>query len=112
MNSRSPMSEFDRPSRASRATWISWAVSCSRVSIRRLRTRSPVASSSRSVRAANAGAHAREQLEGGAQVVAGVEAAPLAPQPLAIEQVGPRELQTHAGAAQPLDRLPVEALGG
>jgi hypothetical protein len=27
VNSRAPISEFDRPSRASRATWASWAVS-------------------------------------------------------------------------------------
>ena len=57
------------------------------------------------------GAHAREQLERGAQLVAGVDAAPLASQPLAIEQVGPRELHAHAGAPQPLDRLLVEAIG-
>src|SRR4051812_23285753 len=58
------------------------------------------------------GADAREQVERGAQVLAGVEAAPLAPQPLAVEEVGPRELHAHAGALQPLDRLLVEALGG
>ena len=53
-----------------------------------------------------------EQLERDAQLVAGVEAAALAPQPLAVEQVGPGELHAHAGAPQPLDRLLVEALGG
>src|SRR4051794_17603312 len=52
------------------------------------------------------GAHARELLDRRAQLLASVEAAPLAPQPLAIEQARPRELQTHAGAPQPLDRLP------
>jgi hypothetical protein len=57
-------------------------------------------------------AHAREQLERGAQLVAGVEAAPLATQPLAVEQVGPCELQAHAGAPQPRDRLLVEPIGG
>src|SRR3954447_517530 len=46
------------------------------------------------------GAHADEPLVRRAQLVAGVEAAPRAPQPLAIQQVGPRELQAHAGAPQ------------
>jgi hypothetical protein len=44
--------------------------------------------------------------------VARVEAAPFAPQPFAVEQVGSRELYAHAGALQPLDRLLVAALGG
>ena len=39
MNSRAPISGFERPSRASRAIWASWAVSSSRVSTLRLRTR-------------------------------------------------------------------------
>src|SRR3954465_284977 len=57
-------------------------------------------------------AHGREELERSTQLLAGVDAAPLAPQPLAIEQVGPRKLHAHAGAPQPLDRLLIEALGG
>ena len=113
MNSRAPISAFERPSRASRAIWISCAVNCSRVSIRRLRTRSPVAISSRSARAANASAPMLVNSSSAVlQLVAGVEAAPLAAQPLAVEQVGPRELHAHAGAPQPLDRLLVEAIGG
>src|SRR5206468_4247661 len=66
----------------------------------------------RGARGERLGANAREQLERGAQLLAGVQAAPLAPQPLAIEQVGPHELYAHASAPQPLDRLLVEALGG
>jgi hypothetical protein len=47
---------FESPSRASRAIWASWAVSSPLVSTVRLRTRSPVASSSRRARSANASA--------------------------------------------------------
>src|SRR5438105_14212005 len=47
MYSSAPISGFVRPSRASRAMYSSWGVSSSRVSSRRLRTFSPVASSSR-----------------------------------------------------------------
>ena len=112
MNSRAPISAFERPSRASRAIWISWAVNCSRVSTGacgRAR-RWPAAHARRARRRPRR--PCREQLERGAQLVAGVEAARLAPQPFAIEQVGPRELHAHAGAAQPLDRFVVEAIGG
>ena len=52
--SRAPISGFDSPSRASRAICRSCAVSSSRVSTVRLRTFSPVASSSRRARSANA----------------------------------------------------------
>jgi len=54
MNSRAPISGFDRPSRASRAIWASWAVSWALVSTVRLRAVSPVAASSRRARSANA----------------------------------------------------------
>ena len=47
-----------------------------------------------------------------AQLLARVDPAALAAQPLAVEQVGAGELEAHAGAAKPLDRLAVEALGG
>ena len=52
--------------------------------------------------------HRIEHLERGAQVLAGVEAAALAPQPLAIGQLGPRELHAHAGAPQAQTRRAVE----
>ena len=47
-----------------------------------------------------------------AQVLASVNAAILAAQPLAVVQAGAGELNADAGAGQALDRLPVEAFGG
>src|SRR4051812_27340194 len=57
-------------------------------------------------------AHLREHLLGGAQLLACIHAPFLAAQPFAVEEVGARELRADPGASQPLDRLPVEALGG
>jgi hypothetical protein len=54
MNSRVPISGFERPSRASRAIIASWAVSSPPVSTARVRAVSPVASSLRRARSANA----------------------------------------------------------
>src|SRR6267378_6841453 len=56
-------------------------------------------------------AHRRQHLVGGAQLLAGVYAAALAAQPLAIEQVGAGELHADAGTPEARDRLAVEALG-
>jgi hypothetical protein len=53
MNNRLPISEFDSPSRASRAITASWAVSSSRDATVRLRAVAPVARSSRLARSAN-----------------------------------------------------------
>src|SRR5215472_7142791 len=53
-NSWAAISGFDRPARASRAIWVSWGVSWSCASAVRLRTVSPVASSSQRARSANA----------------------------------------------------------
>ena len=79
----------------------------------RLRTVSPVASSSRRARSANASMPiVGEHLVRGAQLLAGVDAAVLAAQPLAVEQVRAGERDADAGAAEPLDRLAVEPLGG
>ena len=47
-----------------------------------------------------------------AQLRARVQAAALAAQPFAVEQVGAGELSAYAGALEPLDRLTVERLGG
>src|SRR5207237_7208387 len=41
-----------------------------------------------------------------------VEAAAFAAQPFAVEKMGTGELDADAGAAEPVDRLPIEALGG
>ena len=112
MNSRVPISGFESPSRASRAICASWAVSSSRVSTVRLRTVSPVASSSRRARSANASdAHRRQHLVGGAQLLARVDAPVLAAQPLAVEQMGAGELHADAGTAEAFDRLAVETVG-
>ena len=45
----------------------------------------------------------------GPQLLAGVRAAVLAAQPLAVEQVGAAELGPQPGAAEPGDRLLVQA---
>ena len=49
---------------------------------------------------------------GGAQLLPRLGAAPLAAQPLPVQQVRPGQLGADPGPAQPLDRLPVEAVGG
>src|ERR687895_2775256 len=58
------------------------------------------------------GTHPDEHLVGGAQLFARVEPPALAAQPLAEEEVGTRELYAHTRALKPLDRLPIEELGG
>jgi hypothetical protein len=47
-----------------------------------------------------------------AKLVARVDSAALAPQPLSIEEMGPRELASQTGEAQVLDGLAVKLLGG
>jgi hypothetical protein len=46
-----------------------------------------------------------------AQLLAGVDAAALAAQPLAVEQMGAPEFHADASAAETVDRLAVESLG-
>src|SRR3954454_2529957 len=53
----------------------------------------------------------RELVVGGTELDTRVAAAILAAQPLPVEQLSPGELGTQAGAAQPLDRLAIQALG-
>src|SRR5215472_5295083 len=121
MNSRVLISGLDSPSQASRATWASWVVSvllawpargpagCGA----RLRTVWPVASSSRRARSANPpGPYGLEHLPGGAQLLACVRAAVVPAQPLAVEQLPAGQFGTDAGAAEAVDRLTVEPLGG
>ena len=111
MNSRAPISGLESPSRASRATCASCAVSSPAVSTLRLRAVSPVAWSSRAARSANAvGAHRGEQLVRGAQVRAAVEPAAGPAQPLAVEQVRARQVRARACAAEALDRLAIGRL--
>ena len=56
-------------------------------------------------------AHRRQHLVGGPQLPARFNAAALAAQPLAVEQVTAGELHADAGTAEAGDRLPVEAVG-
>ena len=89
---------------ASRAICASWAVSSSRVSAVCLRTVSPVASSSRRARSANAfGAHPAEHVMGEAELLARVHAPTLATQPLAVQEMGAGEMYGDTAAGEPLD---------
>jgi hypothetical protein len=90
----------------------SCAVSAVTMSTRRLRAVSPVAASSRRACSANArDAHVGQYLVCGAQVGAGIQAAALAAQPSAIEQVSAGELGAEPAAAGAVDRLVVQILG-
>ena len=113
MNNRLPISGFDRPSRASRAITASWAVSSSPVWTVRLRADSPVASQlAPGPLGERLDAHRVQHVVGGAQLLARVNAAALAAQPLAVEQMGAGELHADAGPAEVRDRLAVVPLGG
>src|SRR6266446_3865986 len=111
MNSWAAMSGLDRPSPASRAIWASRAVSRAGASAVRLRTRSPVANSSRAARPANPAAPIAANISYAVRSCSGVDAPVLAAQPLTIEQMGAPEFPAQASAAKPVDRLPVESLG-
>jgi len=52
-----------------------------------------------------------EELVGDPQLLAGVEASALPSQPLAIQQMRPREVQEKSGRLQMVDRLAVQRLG-
>jgi hypothetical protein len=56
--------------------------------------------------------HRGQHLVGCAQLLARVDPAVLAAQPLAIEKVRAGELWTEAGAPQPLDRLAIQIVSG
>jgi len=58
------------------------------------------------------GAHRVEHVVGRAQVLARVDAPTFAAQPLAVEQMGPREFHADTRPVQVLDRLAVPLLGG
>ncbi len=103
MNSRAPISGLDRPSRASRATWASWAVSSTVASTVRLRAVSPVASSSRRARSANAPIPIASSMLWAVRSCSRVGAAALAAQPFPVEQVRTGQLRADLGPAQALD---------
>src|SRR5580693_7922700 len=58
------------------------------------------------------GADRVEDLVRTGELVAGVTAAPLAAQPLAVEQAGAGQIPPQASAAEAVDRLTVQVLGG
>jgi hypothetical protein len=57
------------------------------------------------------GAHAAERLKRGAQLLAGVAAAPFAAQPLPVEKLRPGKLETSPAPGEIHDRLAVETVG-
>ncbi|MFC5834862.1 hypothetical protein [Nonomuraea insulae] len=78
----------------------------------RLRTFSPVASSSCLARSAKpSAAHPGELLECLLQLAARVQAAAFAAQPLAVHQPGPGQLEPQPGPAEPVDGLGVGPVG-
>jgi hypothetical protein len=54
--------------------------------------------------------HRVEHLECGAQFLSRVDAPSLSAQPLAVEEMGARELNANARAPEPVDRLAIEAV--
>jgi hypothetical protein len=55
--------------------------------------------------------YSTERLKRGAQLLSGVEAAPLAAQPLPVQKLRPGELESYPGAGEVHDRLAVETVG-
>src|SRR4051812_18030086 len=55
-------------------------------------------------------AHRRQHVVGGAQLFARLDAPAFAPQPLAVEQMGAREVGPDPGAAEPFERLAIQAV--
>ena len=112
MNSWAPISGLVSPSPASRAICASCAVRTSLVSTDRLRTVSPVASSSRRARSAKASTPMSVNMPCAVRSCSRASSAPVpAAEPLAVEEVRSSELDPDAGAAEPLDRLAVEDFG-
>jgi hypothetical protein len=70
-----------------------------------------VALSSRGTFGEPVGSHGGEHLVGGVQLPTGVGSPVLPAQPFPVQQVGAGEMNGHARAGQPLDRLAVEPLG-
>src|SRR5262249_44484907 len=112
-NSWAPISGLVSPSRARRAICPSCGGSGLRVSTLRLRTPPPVGARL-PPRSLGERLHPDrcELVDGGAQLLARVDAPALAAQPLTVKQVGAGKLGTQPGTAQPVDRLVVQDLGG
>src|SRR5712692_331983 len=92
MNSWAAISGLDRPSPASRPIWVSRAVSWAGVSVVRLRTRSPVARSSRAARSANPSAPMAASIWCAVRSCSGADAPVLPAKPLAVEEVDAGEM--------------------
>ena len=111
-NSRAPISGLDSPSRASRAICASCAVSSRRGGCRAF---AGGLAGGQQLAAGPLGerlhADGVEHAVRGAQLLAGLAAPALAAQPLAVQQVGAGQFGAQPGAAEPLDRLAVQALG-
>jgi hypothetical protein len=111
MNSRAPISELDRPSRASRAMWVSWG---GQVGGGLDGAFTGGLAGGGQLAAGPVGerfdAHRGQHGVGGAQLLAGVGAAALPAQPFAVEEVGAGQLG--AGLVQVRDRVAVELFGG
>src|SRR5580704_19781185 len=113
MNSCAAISELEAPSPARRAISVSCAVRASAVSMVRCRACPAVA---RQLDARpfgeRRGADRVEDLVRAGELVAGVAPAPLAAQPLAVEKAGAGQVHPQASAAEAVDRLAVQVLGG
>ena len=111
-NSWVAISGFDRPARASRAIWASCGVSWSRVAGG---ARADGLAGGQQLAAGPFGerlhADRGEHVVRGAQLRPGFGPSALAAQPLAVEQVRAGEFGPEAGAAQPVDRLAIPAVG-
>ncbi len=112
MNSRAPISRFERPSRASSRDLSLLDSELAAVLDGAFAGR--LAGGQQFAPGALGeplGTHRREHLVGDAQLPAGIGAALLAAQPLPVKQVSAGQRHADAGAAQPVDRLAVQALG-
>jgi hypothetical protein len=109
MNSRAPISGFDSPSQASRATCASWQQGSSPVSVVRLRACSPVVSNSRAARRANASPPMLANMSYRVRSCscpsnAGARAA-------ATRRAAGARVRSRRARVRPLDRLPVQPVG-
>jgi hypothetical protein len=77
----------------------------------RLRTVSPVASSSRRALRERFGTHRRKRFVCGPQLGAGVDTPMLSAKPFPVDEVSPREGNGCAASAESIDRFPIEGLG-
>ena len=112
MNNCSPISEFDRPSPASRAICASWAVSWSGSSIVRFRqSRAGRRQFAASALGEAVHSHRTEQLVPDAELAACVCSAVRASEPFAVEQVNAREFGPDQRPAQVIDGRAVQVLG-